>query len=172
MIQIRRLLSLAGMFIVTTHLAVAGPTKIDVGVNPQKDVESKTHKNNTSKEVTTYQYSVKLSNRSFADVNGLTAEYRVFVRDDSGKGTVSQQKLKRNEFQATIPAIPNNGTYTFVTEPVKLESSQLDSNWVYTDGKRGKSQDKIAGVWIRIMQGGKIVGEYVNPSTIATKEKF
>jgi hypothetical protein len=150
----------------------AGATKINISVTPQKDSGGKKRNGNVMQEETLFQYAVKLTNASFAAVSGLSAEYRVFIRDDSGKGAVSQQKLKRQEFSAVIPDMPNGGTYAFDTEPVKLQKSILDGNRYYVNGTRNTSQDKVAGVWIRIMQGDKVVGEYINPSTLAAKEKF
>jgi hypothetical protein len=151
---------------------LAGTTQIAVAVNPKKDSGEKKKAGNVTEETTLFQYAVKLTNKSFAAVSGLTVQYRVFIRTDEGKGSVSQQKLKREEFTAAIPNIPNNGTYSFDTEAVTLHKATLDGGWTYTDGKRNKSADKIVGVWIRIFQGDKVVGEYVNPSTLTSKEKF
>jgi hypothetical protein len=159
-------------FLLWGSLAHAGTPKIGIAVNPSKESGEKKHSGNVTKEATLYQYTVKLTNSSFAAVSGLSAQYRIFVRDDSGKGTVSQQKLKRLEFSAAIPDMPNLGTYSFDTEPVKLEKATLDGGWYYLDGKRNRSVDKVAGVWIRILQGDKVVGEYINPTTLAAKEKF
>ena len=150
----------------------AGPTRIEVAVTPKKENGEKQRANNVTKQETLYQYTVKLSNRSFAPAAGLSAQYRIFIRDDSGKGVASKQKLKRQDFSAAIPDMPNNGTYSFDTEAVSLEKSMLDAGWSYTNGKRSQSADKLAGVWIRIFQGDKVVGEYINPTTLAAKEKF
>ncbi|MGH8047200.1 MAG: hypothetical protein ACREKL_08135 [Chthoniobacterales bacterium] len=152
--------------------ANAGTVQIAIAVNQKKEAGDKKRSGNVTQEETLYQYTVTLTNKSFAPVSGLSAQYRIFVRDDSGKGAVSKQKLKRNEFTATVPDMPNGGTYSFDTEGVTLQKASLDGGWHYTDGTRSRSADRIAGVWIRIFQGDKIVGEYVNPSTIATKEKF
>lgn len=154
------------------NLAWAGPARIEVAVVPKKESADEKRSRNVTHEATKFQYSVTLTNRSFADVSGLSAEYRIFVRSDSGKGAVSQQKLERQEFRAEIPALPNNGRYSFDTEPVTLKTSQLDGGWYYTDGSRSKRQDKVAGVWIRILQDGKVVGEYLNPTSLASREKF
>lgn len=159
-------------FLLGVSLAQAGTAKISIAVSPTKESGEKKHKGNVTKEATLYQYTVKLTNSSFAAESGLSAQYRIFVRDDSGKGAISQQKLKRQEFSAAIPDMPNLGTYSFDTEPVKLEKTTLDGGWYYRDGKRNSSADKVAGVWIRILQGDKVVGEYINPTTLAAKEKF
>ena len=123
-------------------------------------------------EETLYQYTVKVTNKSFAPLAGLSAQYRIFIRDDSGKGALSQQKLKRQAFAATVPDLSNSGDYTFETEAVKLQKATLDGDRYWVNGNRNKSQDKVAGVWIRVLQGDKVVGEYINPSTLAAKEKF
>lgn len=150
----------------------AGTTQIAVTVNPKKKSGEKKSTNSVTKEETLFQYTVTLANKSFAAVSGLSAQYRIFIRDDTGKGSVSQQKLKREEFTAAIPDMPNAGTYAFDTEAVKLHKSTLDGDSYYVNGARNKSEDKVVGVWIRIYQGDKMVGEYVNPTTLATKEKF
>jgi len=158
--------------LVLGQAAHAGMTQIAISVSPKKSAGQEKHANNVTQQETLFQYAVKLTNKSFAAVSGLSAQYRIFIRDDSGKGSVSQQKLKREEFTATIPDMPNAGTYTFDTEAVKLHKSLLDGDRYYLNGARNKSEDKVAGVWIRIFQGDKVVGEYINPSTLATKEKF
>lgn len=152
--------------------AHAGPTQIAVQAAAKKEDGEKRTKGNVTHEEKLAQYTVKLTNKSFAPASGLTAQYRIFIRDDSGKGAVSQQKLKRQAFSATIPDMANNGTYSFDTESVKLQSSMLQGGYYYLNGNRNQSSDRLAGVWIRILQGDKIVGEYINPSTLAAKEKF
>ena len=168
-----RAAGLLAVFLCCAPLAhAAGPVKIDIAVIPKKENGDKKRSGNITKEETLYQYTVKLANGSFSPAAGLSAQYRVFVRDDSGKGTNSQQKLNRREFTAAVPDIPNLGSYSFDTEPVKLEKATLDGGWYYLNGQRNRVADKVAGVWIRVFQGDKIVGEYVNPSTLAAKEKF
>ena len=150
----------------------AGTTKIEITVSPKRQNGEKKQAGSVTKEETLFQYNVKLANDSFAAVNGLSAQYRIFIRDDSGKGAISQQKLKRQEFSTAIPDMPNGGKYAFDTEPVTLEKSTLDGSRYYINGSRNRSEDTVAGVWIRILQGDKVVGEYINPSTLAAKEKF
>ncbi len=130
---------LAGLFfafLICGSVAHAGTMKIAIAVTPKKENGEKKRSSNVTKEEILYQYVVKLSNSSFAPLTGLTAQYRVFIRDDSGKGAVSQQKLKRQEFSTAIPDLPNLGTYSFDTEPVNLEKATLDGGWIYTNGHR------------------------------------
>lgn len=165
-----------GVFIVLAGIclpsALLGATRIEVAATPKKEAGEGRRQGNVSKEVTEVQYTVKLTNRSFADVKGLRAEYHIFVRGDSGRGSSSDQKVRRQSGQVPLPDLINNGTHSFDTEPVKLVSTQLDGGWYYQDGKRNKSAEKVVGVWIRILEGDKVVGEYINPTSLATREKF
>jgi len=155
--------------------AFAGSNSVAVEVTPKKENGEKKRMQHTTVAETLVQYTVKVTNLTFSPLSGLSAQYRVFVRDDSGKGTQSQQKLKQKAFSAIIPDIPgrnNNGVYSFDTEPVKLEKAVLDGNYYYVDGSRSQSADRVMGFWIRIFQGDKMVGEYVNPASLSAQEKF
>jgi hypothetical protein len=151
-------------------LVQAGTPKITIAVSPKKQAGEEKTKGNVTHKETLFQYTVKLTN-SFTPASGLTAEYRIFVRSDSGKGAMSQQKLKRQEGSSSVPDLPGMGTFSFDTDPAKLESATLDGNFYYINGTRNRSADKVAGIWVRVLQGDKVVGEYINPSTLA-KEQF
>lgn len=162
------------VLVLTASSALAGPTQLAISLTPKKSSSEQKREDsgNITQQQTLFQYTVKLTNRSFDAATGLSAQCRIFVRNDAGKGAPSQQQLTRQEFTAAIPDIPRSGTYSFDTQAVTLQKSTLDGGWHYTNGKRNKSEDRVAGVWIRILQGDRIVGEYINPSTLAAKEKF
>jgi len=148
------------------------PARVEISATPQKDAKDKERSGNKIKAEKSLQYSVKILNRSFRDIAGLTAEYRIFIRNDSGKGAVTLQKMSKKAFKLEIPSILKHGEFAFDTEAVLLKSTQLDGGWVYTDGTRNRIEDRGAGIWMRVFQDGKVIGEYMNPTSLKNKESF
>jgi hypothetical protein len=42
----------------------------------------------------------------------------------------------------------------------------------FLNGANPKAEDSLAGIWVRMYQNGKIVGEFTKPSNLASKEKW
>jgi hypothetical protein len=150
----------------------ASPARVEISAMPRKETKERDREGVTSTAEKSFQYSVKITNRSFRDVSGLRVEYRIFVRNDSGKGAVTQQKMSKQAFKLDLPAILKHGEFSFDTEPVSLKSSKLDGGWIYKDGSRSKVEDRVAGIWLKVFQDGNVVGEYMNPTSLKSKESF
>ena len=60
---------------------------------------------------------------------------------------------------------------SFGTSPVELKKSNLVGAWIYTDGAKPNAQDKLAGLAVRVYQGGQLFAEFANPSTLL-REKW
>lgn len=130
---------------------------------------------NRGSEVVTEEqwvYEVTVENRGFNEVRGLEIEYRVFVFDDRGRGSDHRVPLKKSAGTTTIEALPRSGKTTFQTEPQRIVKSQLNPDWVYTDGTSPRITDRLKGIWIRVKQNGQQVAEWMNPSTLNDKERW
>lgn len=154
------------------HLVKAAEPKVAITATPKRESGEKKSSGDVTREETICRYTVKLANGAFAPASGISAQYRVFVRDDSGIAATTRQALKRYAFTTAVPDLAPGDTFSFVTEPVKLEKSTLAAGCHYRSGKRWQTADRVIGIWIRVLQGDKIIGEYINPTTIASKEKF
>ena len=121
----------------------------------------------TTKEVS---YKVTVQNRTFKTIPELKVKYMVFYEaPQPGSKEVLEAFHKGDE---TITALEGNRSTTFDTKAFKLTSEQLDGGWFYTSGASSKSKDRVAGIWIRAFVDGKMVGEYVNPTTLSKKNDF
>jgi hypothetical protein len=56
---------------------------------------------------------------------------------------------------------------SITSNEVELMKESLVGYFYYTNGGRRKVEDNIAGVWVKVMHEGKLVAEYINPSTAA-----
>lgn len=107
------------------------------------------------------------------DLTGLTVEYRMFMKDDSIRTKATKIPLKRKEGSTTIDTLANLAVFKFQTEVMEIETSLLDSGWVYTGkSNKRKSKDSLYGIWLRVMKDGKMVAEFINPPAIKDKEKW
>jgi len=120
----------------------------------------------------TWHYQVSLRNTGFKPQPALQAKYIVFVeRQQLGK-KVGTETLDRVTGTADLPATPTGGTAQFSTKDVVLKESGLVGDFIYANGGRIHAKDAIHGVWIKLFDGTKEVGQYINPTTLATKQKF
>lgn len=72
-------------------------------------------------------------------------------------------------FQSLLANKPDE----FQTNPVKLETASLIGNKYFINGASNQVKDKVAGLWFKAFDSdGNKIGEYINPSTIATKQKW
>ncbi len=121
----------------------------------------------TTKEVC---YKVDVQNRTFKAMPELTVKYMIFYEaPQPGSNEVVESFHKGSE---SIMALKGNDTTTFETKPFKLTTEQLDGGWIYGNGAKSKSKDRVVGIWLRAFADGKMVGEYVNPSTLSKKNTW
>ncbi len=122
----------------------------------------------TTKEVS---YRVTVQNRTFKAMPELTVKYMIFFEmpEPGSKESVT----KSNKGSEKIMSLEANRSTTFDTKPFKLETEQLDPGWFYANGASNKAKDRVAGIWVRAYNTeGKIVGEYVNPTTLSKKNDW
>jgi len=53
------------------------------------------------------------------------------------------------------------------TSEVTLKTETVTGGYLYLNGGRIKAEDTILGIWVRVSQGGELVGEYMAPASIA-----
>ena len=119
----------------------------------------------TAKEGVEVSYDIKLVDTAFVDLSDLTADYIIFVERQRLGTKKDQDVVKRVKGTKSIPVLSKKEPQVLTTEKIQLEKSHVVGNLIYSDGARIKAEDNIKGVWIRVSQGGKVVAEYINPST-------
>lgn len=114
-------------------------------------------------------YKVTLENRSFKTIDGAEVQYRQFKLDDAVRGG---SKLVGVSGSATINALRTGQKFSFETVPVELEREELRAGWYYTDNAKAKVKDGLAGLWIRVVQGGETLFEWQQPPDLKNNAKW
>ena len=114
-------------------------------------------------------YKVTLENRAFKTIDGAEVQYRQFKLDDAVRGG---SKLVGVSGSATISGLRNGQKFSFETVPVELERQELRAGWYYTDDAKAKVKDGLAGLWIRVVQGGETVFEWQQPADLKNSAKW
>ncbi len=112
-------------------------------------------------------YSVQIENTSFKDLQGLRVDYILFGDQDIPGSSASRELCTKGSVE--LADFVKNQKYTFVTESLTTISSQLDPNWRYTTGGSTRSRGRLSGIWIKVFQNGQEVAEYVNPTSLKSK---
>ena len=68
-----------------------------------------------------------------------------------------------------IDLLTNREPQTVLTDELELNKGSLGGGWTYVGGGKLKVEDNVLGVWVRVSQNGELVGEYINPPTIAKR---
>ena len=145
---------------------------VEFSVTRQKlDEQKEREGGNTTIVTKEVRYKVTAQNRTFKTIPELEVKYMVFyeVPVPGTKDEVNEDFHKGSE---KITNLEGHRSAVFETKPFKLSSSQLDGNWYYASGANSKAKDRVTGVWIKAFVDDKLVGEYVNPSTISRKNDW
>lgn len=133
---------------------------------------SRNNKGNTNTETKDIAYSVKVTSSSFKELTNVTVKYNIFYQV-SELGQKGEAEMKLCAGSHTIPSLLTSKTVEFETDPIKLEKASLDAGWYFANGASGRSMDKVVGVWFKAFDStGKQIGEYTNPASVSTKQKW
>ena len=146
---------------------------VQLTVTRQKLDEQKSKGNGpvtvTTKEIS---YRITVQNRTFKAMPELTVKYMIFYEVPE-PGSKEDATVKSNIGSEKIMSLEANRSTEFETKPFKLTTEQLEGGWVYTSGASTKTKDRVAGIWVRAFNAeGKMVGEYVNPTTLSKKNDW
>lgn len=123
----------------------------------------------TTREQAEIAYKVKVSSKSFRPLDAVTVKYNVFY-EVTFPGSTNDGKIENGRGKHLIESITNTRPVEFETEPIKLSKTSLDGGYFYLTGAKGVARDKVLGLWFKAFDAeGKLLGEYVNPSTVAKK---
>lgn len=164
-------LAVLSLLTVTLSVASAQLQDVQISVNRQKLDEQKSRQRGTE-TVTTKEvgYKVTVQNRTFKTIPELQLKYMIFYEEPQPGSKEAREAFHKGSH--VLALLEGNRSATFDTEPLKLTTTELDGNKFYLDGGPNKSKDRVLGVWIRAYAGDKLVGEYVNPSTLSKKNDW
>ncbi len=146
--------------------AVPAPYSFDFKVERKKLEGTRTstleHKVSDEK----WCYTITINNQSFKDVPNIDIKYIIYFKKETEGSKVTKEKHITGKSSAAM--LQNNGNFTFDTDSVELIKSQLDNGFYYVSGARTRSRDALTGIWLRLYQGGTMIGEYADPQTLTT----
>jgi hypothetical protein len=168
----RSVIQLLIILMTISSSALAQLYDVEISATPKKINQQKSRKGEhttvTTKELA---YIVTVENRSFKTFEELNVKYMIFYAD-SQPGKSEKPIEAHHKGSETLRNLSTNRKAQFETAPFKLEKEELDGGWYYTSGGDGRARDRVTGVWIRAYSNGNLVGEYSNPTTIATKREW
>ncbi len=127
---------------------------------------------NTSVQSKAIAYSVKVTSRSFKELQNVTIKYNIYYEDNE-LGSKSDGDVKTISGSESFASLINNKPVDFDTKSVELTTAALDGGWYFNNGGKTTAKDKVVGVWFRAFDAdGKQLGEYANPSTVTKKQKW
>ena len=149
----------------------AGLTDVQITVTKSADKADQVlgGRGGSSKVSDEVSYEIKVADTAFSDLSDLTVDYLIFVERQKIGTKKEQDVVKRIKGTKTIPVLTKKEPQTISTEKILLSKESLVGNYIYSNGARIKVADNIKGVWVRVSQGGKVLAEYTNPSTVRNR---
>jgi len=156
--------------VVMPMLAQAGD--FEITVQRKKEGESAPKGGIVQKTSQGWIGNVKIENCGFKPAQELQARYILFVKRQHAGQKQGEDQTEKVKGDYKVAELKPGANITFSTAEVQLRHSQLDGNFYYIGGGMSKTDDGIAGVWVKLFQGETQVGEYMNPPNLTTKFKW
>ncbi len=115
---------------------------------------------------------VKVRNASRKESQALDARYLLVVKRQQLGQKAGKDEFETVKGESKIEPLKSMTEGGFQTKEVELLNRTLLGNFYVANGGLNKSMDDVSGVWIKLFENGKEVGEYVNPPTIKSKYKL
>jgi hypothetical protein len=161
----------AASVLVAAGVAFAAGMDVDIHVVAKRVDAPPPHNESNRRTVSKehWNYEVSVENASFKPMAVIDVRYMIFYKtEELGSKAPPQQRHQSGSF--SIDALPPHQKTLFTTNSVELNKSHLIGHWHYSGGERIKAEDTLAGIWVRVYQGGQLMGEYANPSTLSKEE--
>jgi hypothetical protein len=118
-------------------------------------------------------YNILITNTAHEDLTDIKVEYLFLKFEDFLSATKrSEGKLLRFKGSSKIKKIPAREEVSVSTEEIPMLESDLESGYVWTNGAKKSSKDKLKGIWVKIYSGDTLVHEYSRPATMINNEKW
>ncbi|CAN5726119.1 hypothetical protein BH09VER1_BH09VER1_35280 [soil metagenome] len=166
-----RVLSILALFIVFATSASAQLSDVQISAARKKLDETKSHANSATVTTKEIAYKITVESHTSKVVPDLQIKYMIFYFD-AQSGSKEKPLETSQKGTLTVASLPANQSVTIETEPFKLTTEELDGNVVFMNGASSRAADRVSGIWIRAYSGGKIIGEYSNPTTISKRNTW
>ncbi len=117
-------------------------------------------------------YTIALRNNTTRPLEGLRAEYILFVKVEQPGATKPDDRLRRSRGKIDFEAIPPSGRTTARSSAITARRTELASGIVWRGSGDTKSRDTLHGIWLRVYQGDALVLESASPGTLTATESW
>lgn len=122
-------------------------------------------------ELTTWNYAVKITNRTRENLENLIVKYNVVIRQTTDNDGDKKEISKIQSGSADIPTLKPGDPFSFATVATELSSKEWEVPKSVTINKNGKPVEVtvlaeysdihiLDGVWIKIYLGERMIGEW------------
>jgi hypothetical protein len=154
------------------HADLSSFSDFDFTAQPKvKDKDSKTAHHEKIQQVN-WVYDVTADNKSPRDYADVEFQYIIFRKQALIANKSGGSKIVRKTGSVKAPAIAAHGRFSFTTDPMLIETTQLTGGYVWRNGANTRDFDSLQGIWIKVLAGGKQVGEFTSPADLANREKW
>jgi len=119
------------------------------------------------------QYNITLNNTSYLDLADIRVEYLILKFEDLLSAPKrSQGNILRFKGSIVLEQMHQRETVTLTTELIPMLESQLEPGYIWKNGAKKTSKDKLEGIWVKIFVGDKLVREVSKPENMIRKEPW
>ena len=152
--------------------AFAQASDFEITVQRKKEAENSAKHGAVQKTSQGWIGNVKIENCGFKPAQEIQARYMIFVKRQHAGQKQGEDQIEKMKGEYRIAELKSGANVVFPTSEVNLRHSQLDGNYYYIGGGMSKTDDGIAGIWVKLFKGETLVGEYMNPPNLTTKFKW
>jgi hypothetical protein len=114
-----------------------------------------------------------LNNTSYSDLADIRVEYLILKFEDLLSAPKrSQGNILRFKGSIALEQMHQRETVTLTTELIPMLESQLEPGYIWANGAKRSSKDKLEGIWVKIFVGNKLVREVSKPENMMRKEPW
>lgn len=161
-----------GLMLAASDIAVAQlPGKVQITAQKKKGDEKRgafKGEGSVSKATEKQSYTITLQNRTQADLANLTVDYIIFVERQHAGQKKGQETVERKKGSLKMESLSRQ-PQTVNTDEIDLNFENVVGNYIYPNGGRIKAEDSLQGIWVRVSQEGKVIGEYALPTTMMSR---
>jgi len=165
-------------FAVALPLVICGYADLssfsDFDFTAQPKVQDKNSSTARHEQVTkvNWVYDVTADNKSARDYADVEFQYIIFRKEALVANKSGASKMVRKTGSVKSPAVAAHGRFTFTTEAMLIETTQLTGGYMWRNGANPRTFDSLQGIWIKVLAGGKQVGEFTSPADLGNREKW
>lgn len=147
----------------------ATDAKVTLVATKKREDRVKTRAADKEVEREDWIYDVTVSNKSSDSLMALELRSRIYFWNAQVGGDKQQLEVAASVLEI-IELSGGNKKSSYKVGPVSIYTTILDGS--YADGSSPKKEDKLEGIWLRLYQGEKMLGEFKDETATMKKEKW